>query len=133
VKPESSEQLEREPYVTTPAAQLEEPDPTRLWMIEHLWQRSGTGIIGGPPKSGKTWLALDIAMSVASATSALDTFKVHRAGNVIYVCAEGGEAYVKQRLTTLCVHRGLNLDSLPHRLDIIPRAIRIDTPDGLQT
>jgi hypothetical protein len=119
-----------EPYATTPAALLEDAEPSRLWLIEHLWQRSGTGIIGGPPKSAKTWLALDIALSVASATPALDTFDVHCPGGVVYVSAEGGEGYLKQRLNALCTQRDLSLGSLPHRLDIIPRAIRIDTCEG---
>jgi hypothetical protein len=122
---------EHAPYLTTAATQLEEPDPSRLWLVEHLWQRAGTGLIGGSAKSMKTWLALDLALSIASDTRALDTFEVHRPGNVLYVCAEGGEGYVKQRLIALCLHRDLSLDSLRHRLEIIPRAIRIDTADGL--
>ncbi|MEO8179583.1 MAG: AAA family ATPase [Deltaproteobacteria bacterium] len=120
-----------EPYAVTPAAQLEEPDPSRLWLIEHLWQRSGTGILGGSAKGAKTWLCLDLALSVASGTPALDNFAVHRPGGVLFVSAEGGQAYLRERLNAMCAHRGLNLDSLPHPLDIIPTAIRIDTPDGL--
>lgn len=123
--------VEYEPYTTTPAAHLEEPDPSRLWLIEHLWQRSGTGIVGGGAKGAKTWLCLDLALSVVSGTRALDRFAVHRPGGVLFVSAEGGQAYLRQRLTAMCAHRGLKLDSLPHPLNIIPNAIRIDTPDGL--
>jgi hypothetical protein len=119
-----------EPYATTPASLLEEPDSSRLWLVEHLWQRAGTGIIGGAAKGAKTWLALDLALSIASGTRALDTFPIHHPGAVVYVSAEGGEGYVKQRLNALCVHRGLSLNSLPHRLEVIPRAIRIDTEEG---
>lgn len=128
-QPQSAEDYE--PYATTPAAQLEEPDPSKLWLIEHLWQRSGTGIVGGSAKGAKTWLCLDFAVSVASGTPALDTFPVHRPGGVLFVSAEGGQAYLRERLNAICAHRALNLDSLPHRLDIIPTAIRIDTEDGL--
>jgi hypothetical protein len=120
-----------EPYATTPAAALQEPDPEKLWLVEGLWQRNGTGIIGGVAKGAKTWLCLDLALSVASGTAALDTFRVHCPGPVLYVSAEGGEGYLKQRLQALCAHRGLQLDALPHRLEIIPRAIRIDTVEGL--
>jgi hypothetical protein len=120
-----------EAYTTTPASALEEPDPSRLWLIEHLWQRSGTGIIGGTAKGAKTWLCLDLALSVAANTPMLDRFAIHRPGGVLFVSGEGGQAYLKQRLNSLCAHRGLKLDALPHRLDIISTAIRIDTPDGL--
>ena len=51
-----------EPYTTTPASALEEPDPSRLWLVENLWQRSGTGIAGGSAKGAKTWLCLDLAL-----------------------------------------------------------------------
>jgi hypothetical protein len=120
-----------EPYTTIPASALEEPDPSRLWLVENLWQRSGTGIVGGSAKGAKTWLCLDLALSIASNTPALDRFAVHRPGGVLFVSAEGGQAYLKGRLNALCAHRGLKLDSLPHRLDMISTAIRIDTPEGL--
>jgi hypothetical protein len=120
-----------QPYTTTPASALEEPDPSRLWLVEHLWQRSGTGIVGGTAKGAKTWLCLDLALSIASNTPMLDRFAIHRPGGVLFVSAEGGQAYLKQRLNSLCAHRGLKLDALPHRLDIISTAIRIDTPEGL--
>ena len=32
------------------AAELDEPDPARRWLIEKLWARAGVGIIGGAPK-----------------------------------------------------------------------------------
>jgi hypothetical protein len=120
-----------EPYETTPAGALQEPDPEKLWLVEGLWQRNGTGIIGGVAKGAKTWLALDLALSVASGTAALDTFRIHCPGPVLYVSAEGGEGYLKQRLQALCAHRDLRLEALPHRLEIIPRPIRIDTAEGL--
>ena len=132
-KPASTEAAsgDYEPYDTTPAAQLEEPDPSRRWLIEHLWQRAGTGIVGGSAKGAKTWLCLDLALSIASGTAALDRFDVHRPGGVLFISAEGGQSYLRERLNAICAHRGLNLGSLPHRLDIISTAIRIDTPDGL--
>lgn len=116
-------------YETVRAEDLEEPDPNKLWMVEDLWQREGVGILGGPAKSAKTWLALDIAVSVASGTDVLDTFEVKDPGGVLYVSAEGGQAHIKRRLASLCVHRGLLLSDL--RLDIIPHAVRIDTPEGI--
>ena len=36
------------------------------WLIDQLWTAHAVGIIGGTPKSYKTWLALEIAVSVAS-------------------------------------------------------------------
>ncbi|MBU0516022.1 MAG: AAA family ATPase, partial [Proteobacteria bacterium] len=36
------------------------------WLIEDLWADQAVGILGGEPKCCKSFLALDIAVSVAS-------------------------------------------------------------------
>jgi hypothetical protein len=78
-------------------------------MIDSLWLRRAVGVIGGPPKTNKTYLALDIALSVASSTAALGRFTVHDPGPVLIYMAEDAQAAVKDRLTALCRHRGLDL------------------------
>jgi hypothetical protein len=35
------------------------------WLVEQLWGDSSVGVIGGAPKCSKTWLGLDMALSVA--------------------------------------------------------------------
>src|SRR3989337_722470 len=60
--------------------------PERRWLVDRLWARAGVGIIGGSPKLGKSWLGLDLAVSVASATPCLDTFAVQEPGPPV----EGG-------------------------------------------
>ena len=41
-------------------------DPSSSWLIEGVWPESGVGIVGGPPKVLKSWLATDAALAVAS-------------------------------------------------------------------
>ncbi len=81
-----------------PAAELDEPDQAGRWLIESLFPRSGVGIIGGAPKCGKSWLGLDLAVSVASGTPCLDTFAVVTSGSVLVYMAEDAGSVVKQRL-----------------------------------
>jgi len=95
------------------AADLDEPDPARRWLIEPLWMQGGVGTIGGLPKSCKSWLGLDVAVSVASGTPCLDTFPVRDPGNVLLYMAEDAAPLVKARLWGLCRHRGLALQGLP--------------------
>ena len=38
------------------------------WLVEQLWGDSSVGVIGGAPKCSKTWLGLDLALSVATGT-----------------------------------------------------------------
>ena len=109
------------------AAALEAPDPTRRWLIENLWARSGVGIIGGAPKCCKSWLGLDLAVSVASGTPCLDTFHVREPGGVLVYMAEDAAPVVKERLLGLCRHRGLDLATLSIGVITAP-SVRLDLP-----
>lgn len=107
------------------AADLEELDPARRWLIEPLWIHAGVGTIGGLPKSCKSWMGLDMAVSVASGTPCLDTFPVRDPGGVLLYMAEDASSLVKARLRGLCRHRGLDLNALP--IDVITAPIvRLD-------
>jgi hypothetical protein len=120
-----SESLPALPVV--PAADLDEPDPTGRWLIDTLWPRAGVGIIGGAPKCGKSWLGLDLAVSVASGTPCLDTFPVTASGGVLLYMAEDAACVVKQRLAGICSHRGLDLAALPIGVITAP-SVRLDLP-----
>jgi hypothetical protein len=113
------------------AADLDEPDPARRWLVEPLWARAGVGIIGGAPKCWKSWLGLDLAVSVASATPCLDTFPVAEPGAVLLYMAEDAAADVKARLAGLCRHRGLDLAALPVFVITAP-SVRLDLPRDQQ-
>jgi AAA domain len=113
------------------AADLEELDPARRWLIESLWIHGGVGTIGGLPKSCKSWMGLDVAVSVASGTSCLDTFAVRDPGGVLLYMAEDAAPLVKARLLGLCHHRGLDLKALP--IDVITApTVRLDLPPDQQ-
>lgn len=109
------------------AADLDEPDKDGRWMVQTLWPRAGVGIIGGAPKCGKSWLGLDLAVSVASGTPSLDTFPVAASGGVLVYMAEDAAAVVKQRLAGICSHRGLDLAALPIGVITAP-SLRLDLP-----
>lgn len=107
------------------AAHLDEANEKPPWLVEGLWARAGVGILGGAPKCCKSWLALDIALSIASNTSCLDQFAVHDAGPVMLYMAEDAAPIVKSRLLGICRHRRMKLDDLP--IDVITASsLRID-------
>jgi hypothetical protein len=49
------------------AADIPQEETPRRWLIEGLWGSSAVGIIGGTPKSLKTWTSqLEMVVSVAT-------------------------------------------------------------------
>lgn len=115
-----------EPWPVLPAAAVPpEPDGSG-WLVEGLWGRQAVGLIGGAPKCGKTWLALDLAVSVASGTPALGHFSVLDPGPVLFYGAEDAPAQLRTRLSAIATARGLGLSDLDLGLILAP-SLRLDT------
>jgi hypothetical protein len=107
------------------AADIVETHDGPRWLVEPLWAKSGVGILGGAPKCCKSWLALEMALAVASGTPCLGAFAVHDAGTVLLYMAEDSAPVVKERLGGICRHRALDLGVLPVHLITAP-ALRLD-------
>lgn len=111
-----------------PAAKLPEQAPEQRWLINQLWGSEAVGIIGGEPKSGKSLLALDLAVSVASATASLGRFAVTKAARVLLFAAEDPLHVVRERLAAITAARTLDLAHLPLYVITAPY-VRLDRPD----
>jgi len=106
-----------------------DPEPHHLpWLVQDLWGAAAVGIIGGPPKCCKSWLGLDLAVSVASGTPCLGRFEVHTPGPAVVYLAEDALPHVRDRVAHLCRHRGLALNSLDLHVITAP-SLRLDRPD----
>ena len=101
-----------------------EPHDTQ-WLVRELWGASAVGVIGGAPKVGKSWLGLDLAVSVASATACLGHFTVDAPGPAVVYLAEDSLAQLRDRVAQLCTHRGLSLSSLDLHVVTAP-TLRLD-------
>jgi hypothetical protein len=110
------------------AAALEASSNRQPWLVEGLWTAEAVGVIGGQPKSGKTTLALDMAVSVASASPCLGTFSVHTPGPVLLYAAEESAATLRRRLQTITSLRGLDFGQLDVRV-IVTNSLRLDRSD----
>jgi RecA-family ATPase len=97
----------------------------RRWLIDQLWGASAVGVIGGAPKCSKTWLALDISLSVATGTACLDRYQVLLPGPVLAYLAEDSLAIVRERVEGIARHRGLQIDSVPIHVITAP-VLRLD-------
>jgi RecA-family ATPase len=116
------------PYRTLPAAQLGDPTAPLRWLLADLFLVGAAGILGGAPKTGKSFFALELAVAVASATAAAGRFAVPTPGPVLLCAAEDPPAVVVQRLAALAAARGHALSALPVEVIVEP-GVRL--PDGL--
>lgn len=107
------------------AADVVDAEPGPRWLVASLWARAGVGILGGAPKCCKSWLALEMAIAVASGTPCLGIFDVGDPGPALLYMAEDAAPIVKARLLGICRHRGLDLARLPIHLITAP-ALRLD-------
>jgi hypothetical protein len=96
-----------------PAARLPSHAPEQRWLVDQLWGAEAVGIIGGEPKCCKSFLALDLAVSVASGTACLGRFPAARAARVLLFAAEDPLHVVRERLEGITAARGLTLHNLP--------------------
>lgn len=101
------------------------------WLVEPLWGAGAVGIIGGAPKTCKTWLALEMAVAVASGQPCLGRFCVPRPGPALVFAAEDAPLQVKRRIESLARARQADFDTLDVRL-IIENSLRLDRERDLQ-
>jgi AAA domain len=78
------------------------------WLVEGLWGEAAVGVIGGAPKCAKTWLGLDLALSVATGTACLGRYAVPQPGPVLVYLAEDALPVVRERIQGMARHRGLD-------------------------
>ncbi len=115
-----------EPFSVTRVAHIPSTEATPTWLVEGLWGEQAVGFIGGPPKSTKTWLALEMAVAVASGLPCLERYAVRARGPVLLYAAEDSAAAIKHRVSALAEVRGVgDLERLAVGL-ITERDLRLD-------
>lgn len=107
------------------ASQIPREAQVRRWLIENLWGASAVGIIGGNPKCCKSWLALEMAVSVATGSKCLGKYEVLEPGPALIYLAEDSLPMVRARLASLAKHHGVSLPDLDLHVITEP-AIRLD-------
>jgi hypothetical protein len=95
------------------------------WLIEGLWGEECVGFISGHPKTNKSWLSLDMAVSVASGSPCLGRLVVPRPGPVLVYAAEDHLDTVRMRLAGLCAERDLGWGDLAVNVITEP-VVRLD-------
>ncbi|MHB8532853.1 MAG: AAA family ATPase [Solirubrobacteraceae bacterium] len=110
------------------ASELEALPPERRWLVEGLWADQAVGIVGGEPKCCKSFLALDVAVAVASGAPCLRRYPVAQAGRVLLFAAEDALHVVRTRLAGIAAAAGVDFDALAVHVITVP-LLRLDVGD----
>lgn len=106
------ERTDPKPLPIVRACDLASGEPEQPWLFHQLWAAGAVGLIGGAPKSFKTWMGLEMAVSLASATPCLGAYPPARRGKALLFLAEDADHVVRARLESLCRHRDVSLSAL---------------------
>jgi AAA domain len=101
------------------------------WLIESLWPADAYGAIAAKDKAGKTWVATDLAVSVATGTPWLGHFECEP-GPVIMYCGEGGARNIVRRVRAVAEHKGVAFRSLGGRFHVSEVAPRFKSVKALE-
>lgn len=88
------------------------------WLVQDIWTKGACGIIAGAPKSMKSYIALDLLVSIISGEPFLGKFKVKEQGPVLYLQEEDPVAEVDERLQRITKDRSPDYDP---RSYMVPR------------
>jgi hypothetical protein len=108
-------------HVFTAAALRTMQFPAISYVVDDLIPE-GLTILAGRPKIGKSWMALDIAIGVATGTRVLGGVHVEQ-GDVLYCCLEDNKRRLQRRVTKLLSPFS---DEWPERLTLTTRWRRLD-------
>ena len=108
-----------------PAWRLAARPEERRWLVTGLWAEQAVGIVGGEPKCCKSFLALELAVAVASGAPCLRHFTVPQPGRVLLYAAEDALHVVRRRLEGICAAAGCRLLDLDVQVITAP-TLRLD-------
>ncbi len=107
------------------AAEIGDASSELRWLVDALWSDGAVGVIGGEPKCCKSFLALDLAVAVASGAPCLRRFEVAVTGPVLLFAAEDALQIVRARLQGIAKAAGVGFDDLEVHV-ITADVVRLD-------
>jgi RecA-family ATPase len=114
-----------QPLPVVRVGEIASAESAQRWLVDGLWGARSVGVIGGAPKCSKTWLGLDMALSVATGTACLGKYTVPEPGPVLVYLAEDALLVVRERVEGMARHRGLDLAGVEIHVITAP-VLRLD-------
>ena len=95
------------------------------WLVEGFLAAGSITVLASTPKAGKTWVALALAVAVASGAPALGRFHVSSPGPVLLFPAEDDPRAIRERIESICLGQRVAFEGLPIHV-ITADALRLD-------
>jgi AAA domain/RepB DNA-primase from phage plasmid len=83
------------------------PIPHEKWDVDGIWSHLAHGILAGEPKTYKSIISTDLALSVASGTKFLGEYEVPKVGPVIIIQEENDAPLMRDRIEKIATSKGL--------------------------
>lgn len=107
---------------------IDRPAPNRLgfllknikkpkYLVQGVLTEGACGFIAGEPKCYKSWVGLDLALSVATGADFLGAFRVANPGPVLYIQEEDPAPTLKNRSAKIWVNKSTDKFELVHNED----------------
>jgi len=109
-------------------ADIERLPEGERWLVDGFLTNSSIAVLAATPKAGKTWVALALAVGVASGAPALGRFHVPSPGPVLLFHAEDDSRAVRERIESIAMGQGLAFAELPIHV-ITATSLRLDTEE----
>lgn len=108
--------------------EVERPSPQRLgfllknikkpkYLVQGILTEGACGFIAGEPKCYKSWIGLDLALSVSTGADFLGHFRVQDPGPVLYIQEEDPAPTLKSRSAKIWVNKSTDKFELVHNED----------------
>jgi hypothetical protein len=110
------------------ASEIDRPAPNRLgfllknikkpkYLVQGVLTEGACGFIAGEPKCYKSWVGLDLALSIATGADFLGAFRVQNPGPVLYIQEEDPAPTLKNRSAKIWVNKATDKFELVHEED----------------
>lgn len=126
--PEDPVDVDTEAVAMTATEFLKSVSEDVTWLIDGIWMDSAIGYIIGPPKSFKSFFALELAFALATGKSFMGEFTIPSPRTVLLIQQESSKAAFKER-----VLRATNIYGAADNLYLISnRPYNLEDPKGFE-